>query len=552
MNWLKNIPVRRKLIFVIMLTSAAVVLLACVGFSAYEFIAARHEMIDELSSTAAMVADNSSAALAFDDVDSAKRTLDALSVYPHIVVGVVYDKTRQRFAVYRRRDAADVPVPARAGSDGYRFARDEVSLYRRIELANEAVGTVYIRSDLGALRDRGQRYAWIVAVVMLVAAVPAYLLSAMLQTAISGPIQRLAHVVGRVSAEKDYSLRVAREGEDELGRLIDGFNEMLGQIQMRDRALMEARSSLERRIEERQKAQAELEVTHRQLLDASRQAGMAEIATNVLHNVGNVLNSVNVSATLVAELSQKSQGAGVARVVALMREHERDLGTFITSDSRGKHLPTYLAHLAEHLRYEQDTMVRELDSLRTNVGHIKDIVAMQQSYAKVSGVSEIVGAVALMEDCLRLNAGALSRHQIEVIRDFDGDPSLNVDKHKVLQILVNLVRNAKHACEDSGESHRRITLRVRDADGRVRISVVDNGVGIAPENLTRIFNHGFTTRASGHGFGLHSGALAARELGGSLTVRSEGVGRGATFTLDLPRRTPETVNSTETPRCLTA
>jgi signal transduction histidine kinase len=160
--------------------------------------------------------------------------------------------------------------------------------------------------------------------------------------------------------------------------------------------------------------------------------------------------------------------------------------------------------------------------------------------------------VALVEDCLRLNAGALSRHQIEVIRDFDGDPSLNVDKHKVLQILVNLVRNAKHACEDSGESHRRITLRVRDADGRVRISVVDNGVGIAPENLTRIFNHGFTTRASGHGFGLHSGALAARELGGSLTVRSEGVGRGATFTLDLPRRTPETVNSTETPRCLTA
>lgn len=552
MNWLKNIPIRRKLIFVIMLTSATVVLLACLAFSGYEFVAARQEMIDELSSTAAMIADNSSAALAFDDGDSATRTLHALTVYPHIVVGVVYDKTGRRFAVYRRKDAADVPIPARAASDGYRFARDEVSLYRRIELANEVTGTVYIRSDLGALRDRAERYAWIVAVVMLVAAIPAYLLSAMLQASISGPIQRLAHVVGRVSVEEDYSLRVAREGNDELGRLIDGFNEMLGQIQMRDRALMKARSSLERRIEERQKAQAELEVTHRQLIATSRQAGMAEIATSVLHNVGNVLNSVNVSATLVAELAQKSQAPGVARVVALMREHERDLGTFITSDSRGKHLPTYLAHLAEHLKYEQDSMVKELASLRTNVGHIKDIVAMQQSYAKVSGVSEIVGAVALVEDCLRLNADALSRHHVEVIRDFDGDPALNVDKHKVLQILVNLVRNAKHACEDSGESYRRITLRVRSADGRVRISVIDNGVGIASENLTRIFNHGFTTRASGHGFGLHSGALAAKELGGTLAVHSEGVGRGATFTLDLPQRRPGTADSTEMPRCQTA
>jgi signal transduction histidine kinase len=135
---------------------------------------------------------------------------------------------------------------------------------------------------------------------------------------------------------------------------------------------------------------------------------------------------------------------------------------------------------------------------------------------------------------MRINEGALTRHRVEVIRDFDVVPPMNVEKHKILQILVNLMRNAKYACEESGRADKRLTVRVANGDGRVRISVADNGVGILPENLARIFNHGFTTRAGGHGFGLHSGALAAKEMGGSLTVLSEGPGRGAAFTLELP------------------
>jgi C4-dicarboxylate-specific signal transduction histidine kinase len=292
-------------------------------------------------------------------------------------------------------------------------------------------------------------------------------------------------------------------------------------------------------VTERTQAQAELERVHTQLVEASRQAGMAEIATNVLHNVGNVLNSVNVSATLAADLAQKSKAAGLGRVVALMREHEHDLGAFISADPRGKHLPVHLEHLADHLKSEQDAIVKELDSLRSNIGHIKDIVAMQQSYAKVAGVHEIVAVVDLLEDSLRMNAGALARHGVEVVRDFEGAPRVNIDKHKALQILINLVRNAKFACVESGLPDRRLTLTVRSAAGQARVMVADNGVGIAPENLTRIFNHGFTTRASGHGFGLHSGALAARELGGTLSVHSDGVGCGATFSLELPLYTEE-------------
>jgi signal transduction histidine kinase len=140
----------------------------------------------------------------------------------------------------------------------------------------------------------------------------------------------------------------------------------------------------------------------------------------------------------------------------------------------------------------------------------------------------------LVEDSLRMNDGALIRHRVEVIREFENVPPMNVDKHKVLQILVNLVRNAKYACDESARADKRLTVRVANGDDWVKISVVDNGVGIPPDNLVRIFNHGFTTRKDGHGFGLHSGALAAKEMGGSLTAHSDGLGKGATFTLLLP------------------
>jgi two-component system, NtrC family, sensor kinase len=405
------------------------------------------------------------------------------------------------------------------------------------------------------MQARLLRYGLIMAVTLIGASAAAMLLAARLNRSIAGPVSHLAHVVGVVTAEKNYGVRAVRQADDELGRLIDGFNAMLSQIQIQDSALQQAREQLEKRVEERtselqtevghhKRAQAELERVHRQLLEASRQAGMAEIATNVLHNVGNVLNSVNVSATLAADLAQKSRASGLGRVVELMREHADSLGEFITSDPKGRHLPTHLGHLAEHLKLEQAAIVKELASLRANIEHIKDIVAMQQNYAKVAGVKEIIGAVDLIEDGLRMNAGALSRHHVEVVRDFRCRPLLNVDKHKVLQILVNLIRNAKYACEESTVERRQLTIKVASESERVHISVIDNGVGIAPENLTRIFNHGFTTRASGHGFGLHSGALAARELGGALTAHSDGVGRGATFTLDLQLYALEAAHAT--------
>lgn len=287
-------------------------------------------------------------------------------------------------------------------------------------------------------------------------------------------------------------------------------------------------------ITERKQAELNLERVHRELMTASRQAGMAEVATNVLHNVGNILNSVNISASLVAERVKQSKAPGLSRVAALLQEQGAELGRFITTDVRGKRIPEYLATLGEQLASDQQMTLQELASLRDNLEHIKDTVAMQQSYAKLCGVTETVEVADLVEDSLRLNAGAFARHGVTLQREYGKVPRITVDKHKVLQILVNLVRNAKYACDESGRTDKRVTLRIEGAPSVVRISVIDNGVGILPSNMNQLFRHGFTTRQSGHGFGLHSGALAAHDLGGTLRAQSAGAGQGATFILELP------------------
>ena len=291
-------------------------------------------------------------------------------------------------------------------------------------------------------------------------------------------------------------------------------------------------------ITERRVAEEELEEVHKQLLVASRQAGMAEVATNVLHNVGNVLNSVNVSASLVAERIKKSKCTSVTRVSALLNEHARDLPAFLAGP-QGRQLPAYLKELAEVLAAERDTAVAELGALRSNVEHIKEIVAMQQGYAKRGGITDTLDIRVLAEDSLRMNEGAFSRHGVTIVRDFGEVPLVQLDKHKVLQILVNVIRNAKYACSELKRGERRVTVRIRATPQSIIVAVIDSGIGIPNENLRRIFNHGFTTRPDGHGFGLHSSALAAKELGGSLEAQSEGTGKGATFTLTLPIKSAE-------------
>jgi signal transduction histidine kinase len=303
--------------------------------------------------------------------------------------------------------------------------------------------------------------------------------------------------------------------------------------------LAEETRRVQAEIQERTRMEAEVEKSHKQLLKASRLAGMAEVSTSVLHNVGNVLNSANVLGSAILEQVQRSKVPSVSRLAALLAEHRADLGRFVTEDNRGQNLTGYLERLGSHLAREQNQLLAKTRSLTESLQHIKEIVAMQQNYARVSGVLETVSLVEIVEDALRMQQEALWRHQIQVMRDFRPVPPVTIDRHKVLQILFNLLENARHACEDSGRPDRQVTVRLhQNSLGRIEVAVTDNGIGIPPENLERIFDQEFSTRKGGHGFGLHSSLLTAQNLGAGLRAQSEGPGRGATFILDIPLAPP--------------
>lgn len=292
-----------------------------------------------------------------------------------------------------------------------------------------------------------------------------------------------------------------------------------------------------RDLTEQKAAQAELARINDDLQTASRRAGMAEVATGVLHNVGNVLNSVNVSASMATDRIRDSRVTGLSQAVALLDEHADDLGRYLSEDEKGRRLPSYLGMLARHLSDEQDEVLSELESLAENIDHIKNIVSMQQSYATAAGVIETASINDVLEDALRITSTSLARHDIRIDKHYGDIESIATDKQRVIQILVNLIRNAKQAMTDQNGEPAVLTLRTEQVNEVIRIRVSDSGVGIPAENLPRLFRHGFTTKEDGHGFGLHHSALAAKELGGALSAESDGVGKGATFTLELPQRT---------------
>jgi signal transduction histidine kinase len=301
-----------------------------------------------------------------------------------------------------------------------------------------------------------------------------------------------------------------------------------------EQSLAEKTELLKGEIDERKRIQAEFEGVHRQLLVSSRLAGMAEVATSVLHNVGNVLNGANLLAAALEKQVQKSEAAGVSRLAALLAEHQADLGQFLAREERGKLVCGHLGRLGTQLEGEQSRMIEKIRLLSESIQHIKEIVAMQQNHTRIYGLTETVALAEVVEDAMQMCSGALAWPELELVRDYGPLPPVVLDRHRVLQILFNLLENARYACEAQGGAGRiSVRLRVNGQD-RVQAQVTDNGIGISAENLPRIFTQGFSTRKGGHGFGLHSSILAAQDMGGSLTVQSGGPGCGATFTLELP------------------
>ncbi len=655
------------------LSSGIALLLSCIGFVVNDISLLRKNKVNELASVAQVLASNSTAALAFMQPGSAEGLLRSLHERHNVESAYLFDTNGEVFARYHTTDPSE-GAPECPTAMGHSFSKDGfLTVSVPVVDAEEQLGVIVLRATVGELQGQIYRYIGIAAGVSLASLLVAVLIGSRLQRFISDPLVTLAATIHRVKDDGDYSIRVERPSDDEIGELYDEFNAMLARIEFADGALHRAHEDLRvinadleghvrDRTEELSQANASLEYNENrvraivesasdgiftidgdliiqsanhaaevifgykgdaligrsvqtlmavtegtqdaailteyigtedrkllgerrevegvrldgthfpmelticeaalrdqvvftgfvrdltaikeaetqllqmndQLVEASRTAGMAEVANNVLHNVGNVLNSVNVAAALLSETVRNSEVGDLNRVLQLVSQNKDDLGVFLTTDPRGKHLPSYLIEAGQALSGEQATLIEKLASLTKNIDHIKDIVSTQQSYAGMSGVDQVVALDDLVDDALSINVGSLDRHHIEVQREYDSLPPVSLDKQKVMQILINLIGNAKQAIRDAGERNGEIHLRIVREEHWIRVHVVDNGIGIAAENIEKIFRHGFTTKKDGHGFGLHGAILSAKEMGGSLTVASDGPRTGATFTLSLP------------------
>ncbi len=643
MKFIRDLGIQNKVLALTLLICGAVLCVAILSLFTFQILTFRSTFQHDAETLAVVIANQSTAALAFKDEQTGSQIVRALNAEMTVVGATLVLPDGSILSHYGVPETpatlAQFPPPEKP-----RFTGGELLITQPV-VEKGQVGTLYLRSDYRTtFRRLLGFYAEVILGVMMVSSVLAVSLSKRLGRTITGPVLQLAQTARVVGEKKDYSVRATVDtGADELGGLAASFNEMLGRIQSQDAALSLSQQKMEALINSidgivwerrpdtlqftfvsrqaetilgfppsewlqapdfwekklhpqdaakaarasrdaaakgqpytheyrmlaaggrtawmresgtvlmengrpiavrgilqditRQKLDAEkLDKLNRQLIDASRNAGMADVATGVLHNVGNVLNSLGVSATAVSERLRRSSVTKLRRATGLLKAEEPRLADYLTTDPKGKLLPEYLGVLAEELAGEQSEIFAKMMGIGENIEHIKEIVAMQQSYAKVAGVFENVSAAELVEGAVQLNAAAFQRHHIELERQFDENtPNIWVDRHKFLQILINLLRNAKDAMQGLDERAKKLTLRVGSAGpDRVRIVVIDNGAGIAPEHGTKIFHHGFTTKKDGHGFGLHSGANAAREMGGSLTAFSEGPGKGAAFTLELP------------------
>lgn len=527
-RWLGGKTVRQKLSIITIIAVTCAALAASTALLFYRVFEQRADFRAETLALTQIVAENATGPVSFQDTSSAEAVLATLRAKPSIRGASIDIPSRKNFATY-----------GTPPSFFDRLSGDSVAAYDGWWLHTTAaigdgqphLGSVHLVSDLRPMLWAATRASIIaLAIALTLALLLSMFVLARLRGVILDPVENLHAVTHRVTENADFSERAAVISSDEVGELTVAFNRMLDRLQEKEGELRAANTTLTREIDERKK----LEV---KLVEASRQAGMAQVATGVLHNVGNVLNSVNISANILRDALIGSPRLKLLKqTVELMRAQGDNLRLFLAEDQRGRLVPSLLMEVVEQVLNSRSDMVRELNELAQNVEHIKQIVAMQQSYAKAGGIIQTVAPSDLIEEAIRLTQASAERHGVRLQSRSTPVPDVETDRHQVLQILVNFVTNAVQAVKPRADGDRRISLHLTHEDGRIRFVVEDNGTGIPAENLQKIFQHGFSTRKDGHGFGLHSGAIDARNLGGSVHVHSDGVGRGARFTLELPLR----------------
>lgn len=573
MPFIKKIGLQAKLITVYTGITGVVLIVAFTIVSYINSNASHKFVIENLNIVTSIIAQSSASSLVFSDHDIANSYLQLLKSHPSIVYACIRDKENKEFAQYRLKNNTEFTCDIYLQEKNIALNDNYIDVYKPIMVGNEYVGSLQIKASLAELTERIIESAQLLLTVFIGLMLPAILISRRVMRVIIEPITNLKEIAQKITVNKDYSLRMKKKSNDEVGVLIDSFNNMLNQIKSRDSALVEEKEKaeisainakkyaleteetniqLEIEIRERSKIEfelsdlnetleikvgertSELKELNKKIGDIARSAGMAEVASGVLHNVGNVLNSVNVSASVIREKVRKTKADNLARVATMLNEHKDDMANFMDKDEAGQQIPKFISLLAEQLKTEKANLYTELDVLVSNIDHIKNVISMQQSYAGSYGVREKVTLSDLMEDALRMNIQGMGKHGVKIVKSYADIPQLYVNKHKVLQIMINLISNAKYAIIENDQQEKNLNIKISKDNGMAKLEVSDTGVGIAEEDMKHLFEYGFKKRRDGHGFGLHHSAIVANELGGKILAQSNGLGKGASFILWLP------------------
>jgi len=374
--------------------------------------------------------------------------------------------------------------------------------------------------------------------------------STAISQSVASRVGRLVQAMKRVE-RGSFSEELRATGNDEIDVLTRQFNSMVQRLAQHDATIRDLNANLERKVEERtlslrllhaeldqrntelETALTDVKQMQSQLVEVAHRAGMTEIATGVLHNVGNVLNSVNVSVSVINDNVRKSKVSSVARVAALMKEHAAAFSA-AGAGPKVERLPEYLALLSDSLAEEQRQVESELSNLLEKVQHIKNIISAQQNYTRRVCFREAIDVHSLIDDLLSMHQAAIVQNRVTVERDFAPLPKITIEKSKLLQVLDNLIKNALESMAATSRESHLLRITSKSVDGELAISVADSGHGITEERLKCIFRFGFTTKTNGNGFGLHSAAIAMNEMAGAIRVHSPGADQGATFTITLP------------------
>ncbi len=570
---MSKLGIKAKLVAVFVTVTVMVLASAFIVMITLNVSSSKNNIISVLDIVGNIMADRCAASLAFSDVESANSNLRTLGSHASVVYACIRTSENQVFSEYSLNIEQVFRCEDYNESSENRFTGQYVDSFKPIVLEGQPIGSLQIKASLDDFNEKIVTAIQISLFVFLSLTIIAIYIVVRITNHITDPITQLKDVAKKVTTSKDYSLRATEKSEDEVGVLVYSFNSMLDQIQQRDYALIEEKekaeksalsakryaketeiinADLENEIRERVRIEEELQELNETLEEKvrertvelkdinekigeiSRSAGMAEVASGVLHNVGNVLNSVNVSASVIREQIRKTKAENLFRVVGMLKENSQNIAEFIEKDEKGKQIPAFLGLLADQLKSERETLFKELDDLSNSIDHIKNVISMQQSYAGSYGVREQVNIADLIEDALKINLEGMRRRGIKIVKEYSDSPLIYIDKHKILQVIINLISNAMHALVDSGNEVKHIHISIKEESEQIELEIMDTGVGISDEDIPHLFEYGFKKRRGGHGYGLHHSALVANELGGRIIAHSDGLGKGASFKLIIP------------------